>query len=324
MAKRVGVVGLVGAGSLLGREILGLLEGAPVELRALSEKAAGTTVELRGGELDVGDLDETGLSGLTVAIFCPGERRSRRWAQVAADRGAAVIDLSSARRLDPGTELLGSQGSRSPARGRVQSVPGAPALLAARLLAPLERPAGVQAVTATLLTPASGAGAAGVRELSRQSAALLGSGNARARRFPHRLAFNVIPEVRGFDGTEDRTEVAFRSELRRLLGAPELSVAATAVRLPVFFGLCAAITAELARPLDAGAARELWQGQSGIEVVDEPERHLYPMASLASGYDGVLVGRVRNEARRLACFAAADPLKLIGKAAVQAALGCLP
>ncbi|HUB09422.1 MAG TPA: Asd/ArgC dimerization domain-containing protein [Myxococcales bacterium] len=325
MAKRGPAVGVVGAGSLVGREILNLLEGVPAvaEIRALSDRMAGTALEWRGGDLTVEDLDDEGLAELAVAIFCPGEKRSRRWAQVAADKGAAVIDLSAARRLDPATGLAGAREAALPARGRVVSLPGAASLLAARLLEPLERPAGVQALEATLLLPASGAGAAGVRELSRQSAKLLSSGQSPARRFPHRLAFNVIPEVMGFEGQEDRAELAFRRELRRLLGAPELTVTVTAVRVPVFFGLCAALTVQLARPLDAGAARELWQGRAGVELIDEPSQHLYPMASLASGYDGVLVGRLRSAGPRLSCFAATDPLKLIGRAAVQATLAAL-
>lgn len=325
MAKPDAKVGLVGAGSLLGKEIQALLEDVPAvaELRALSDRMAGTELEWRGRELTVEDLDDEALSGLAVVIFCPGERRSRRWAQVAADRGAAVIDLSAARRLDPDTELLGSRNPVTPAKGRVHSLPGAPALLAARLLAPLERPAGAQSINATFLLPASAAGAAGVRELSRQAAKLLGSGQARAQRFPHRLAFNVIPEVMGFEGPEDRSEIAFRRELRRLLGSPELGVAVTAVRVPVFFGCCAVMTLNLARALDVGAAREAWRGEAGVQLVDEPEHHLYPMASLASGYEGVLVGRVRSEGARLSLFAAADPLKLLAKTAVQAMLAAL-
>ncbi len=100
-------------------------------------------------------------------------------------------------------------------------------------------------------------------------------------------------------------------------------MAATALRVPVFFGLCAALTLELAHPLDAGRVRELWQGRTGLLLTDDPGRHVYPMASLAAGQEGVLVGRLRSEGPRLSLFAAADPLALIAGVAVQAVTAAL-
>ncbi len=324
MAQRGATVGLVGAGSLLGREILGLLEGETArigEIRALSEKAAGAQLEWRGEELDVETLSDELLAELPLVVFCPGERRSTRWASHAADSGAAVVDLSAARRLEPETQLVGlGEVPTGSAKGRVVSVPGAAALMGARLLAPLERPAGLKGVTATLLVPASGGGAAGLKELGKQSAALLGSAKVRTKRFPHRLAFNVIPEVVGLEGAEDRSEAMFRNELRRLLGAPELPVAATAVRVPVFFGMCAVITVELARPFDVGAARELWRHQPAIKLLDDPGAHVYPMASLAAGDESVQVGRIRGGGQRLQLFAAVDQLRLVARLAVETVL----
>jgi aspartate-semialdehyde dehydrogenase len=282
------------------------------------------TLDWRGDDLDVEKLSEERLEGLPLVIFCPGERRSLRWAPLAAKHGAAVVDLSAARRLAPDTHLAGLDDlPAGSAKGRIVSVPGASALMAARLLAPLERPAGLKGVTATLLVPASGGGAAGLKELGKQSAALLGSAKVRTKRFPHRLAFNVIPEVVGLDGAEDRGEAMFRNELRRLLGAPELPIAATALRVPVFFGMCAVFSLELARPFDVGAARELWREQAGVKLLDDPAAHVYPMASLAAGDDAVQVGRIRGNGLRLQLFAAVDQLRLVAKVAVQTALALL-
>jgi aspartate-semialdehyde dehydrogenase len=328
MAKGGATIGLVGAAGLLGREIIGLLEeetGAVAGVRALSEKPVGAKLDWRGDELDVHALSEERLADLPLVVFCPGERRSLRWVPVAAARGAAVVDLSSARRLDVATPLVGlGDLPTGSSKGRIVSVPGASALMAARLLAPLERPAGLKGVTATLLVPASGGGAAGLRELGKQSVALLGSAKVRAKRFPHRLAFNVIPEVVGLADGEDRGEAMFRNELRRLLGSPELSIAATALRVPVFFGMCAVLSVELARPFDVGAARELWRHQPGIKLLDDPGRHVYPMASLAAGDDAVQVGRIRGGGQRLQLFAAVDQLRLVASVAAQTALALLP
>jgi aspartate-semialdehyde dehydrogenase len=327
MATGGHTVGVVGAAGLLGREILGLLAaetGTIGGVRALAEKATGLAVEWRGGELDVETLSEERLAGLPVVVFCPGQGCSSRWSTRAVSAGAAVVDLSAARRLDPETPLVGlGELPSGESAVRVVSLPGAPALVAARLLAPLQARAGIEGLTATLLVPASSAGNAGLRELGRQSAALLGSAKVRTKRFPHRLAFNVIPEVMGAANGEDRAEAGFRNELRRLLSAPDLPIAATALRVPVFFGSCAVLSVELARPLEAGAARELWRSQDGIKLLDDPAAHVYPMASLAAGDDAILVGRIRGGGRRLQLFAAVDSVRLVARIAVQTALALL-
>ena len=328
MASERRSLALVGAGSLLGREILQLLEGAKRQLgavRALSERTVGSALEWRGDDLQIERLDEAALEDptLALAIFCTGRERARRWARRAAERGLPVIDCSAAERHEPSVPLLGELSSPRPASPYL-SLPGAPAWMAAKLLQPLVGH-GLRRLEATLFVPASGKGSKGVRELSRQTAALLGAKASGAKRFPHRIAFNLFPEVAGFEGEEDRAETAFRAELRRLLGVPGLEVGVTAVRAPLFFGLGATFSATTDRPIDPSSARKLWAATPGVKLLDDPARHVYPMPSLAAGDAAVLVGRVRSDRPgQLQLFAAVDSLQLVAQAAVAAALRLLP
>ncbi len=311
---------VIGAESLLGREILDAIEElAPraLELRLLSEKP-GREQPFRGGELEVARLGEGSFAGVSAAIFAPGAARAGRWIPGALAAGASVVDLSAAHRLDPEVALLRPAGASGP---RHVSIPGAPALVVARALGPLWAKARIERVEATLVIPASGAGSRGVRELSRQTGGLLGSRRIRARRFPHRIAFNVIPEVMGFEGADDRSELSFAAELRRLLGSPGLAIASTALRAPLFFGLLAVLSLTLERELGPAEARELARGGPGLQLLDDPSSHVYPMPSLATGDAAVQVGRIRSDApRHLQLVAAADPARLLGRAAVEAAL----
>ncbi len=332
MAKGGATVGVVGAGSLLGREILGLLESersAVADVRLFSRTSQGTKLEWRRASQDVRPLDAAALSGpgLHLVVFCTGEARSRQWAPIAARGGRPVVDLSSAFRLDPAVRLAGS-GPVSPPNGEgpsIVGVPGAMASLAGRLLAPLRDAAELREVAATLLVPASGAGAAGVRELGKQAGALLSaSRRVAARRFPHRIAFNLIPEVRGLVGGEDRAEASFVAELRRLLGLSKLPILATAVRVPVFFGAAASLALRFAAPLAPSRARALLDGAPYVKLLDDPDGHVYPTAALAAGDESVLVGRIRGDGvSGLQLFAALDPVRHAAAVAVRTALDLL-
>jgi aspartate-semialdehyde dehydrogenase len=317
-------VAIVGAGSLQGRELLSELEShlRAGELLLFSERAAGTELPFRGSDLIVEELDEDAPAAKPeIVFFASGAERSRRWARRFAEAGSRVIDLSSAFRLDPEVPLLGL-GKTSPA-ARIASVPTAAALATARLLAPLFA-GGKDAqasLAATLLVPVGAAGQAGVLELSKQTARLLGGRVARPSKFPHRIAFNLVPHVGELEGNGDTLlERSFRAELRRLWSAPDLRIQVTAVRVPVFFGLALALSGVTADPKPTETLRKAYRPESGVKLLDASGA--LPMPSLSVGDASILAGRIRSDAPGgFELFAAVDALKLVAECAVTAGLG---
>ena len=85
-------------------------------------------------------------------------------------------------------------------------------------------------------------------------------------------------------------------ESRKILHAPDIAVSATCVRVPVYVSHSAALHLELERPMSPQEARELLGKMPGVQVLDEPERALYPMPWNATGKDEVFVGRIRQDA----------------------------
>ncbi len=143
----------------------------------------------------------------------------------------------------------------------------------------------------------SGLGQGGVEELEREARDLL---NLRepdpAAIFPHRIAFNVIPQVGAFvEGGATEEEERLGRDTRKVLGDPDLRLAATAVRVPVFFGHALAVNVETERALPADAAREALRAAPGVKLLDLPEQRVYPMPMLVANEDAVLVGRVRED-----------------------------
>lgn len=296
---------VVGATGTVGRTVLEVLDDLDVPLRRLrpfaSPRSAGTTLSFRGDDVRVEGLREGAFRGCDVAIFCAGPEVAREWAPRAWAEGCAAVDDSPAFRAEPDVPLVVPEVNAAAlagfrARGVVAS-PSSNVTALALALAPLRAAAGLRRIVVATYQSVSGAGQRGVEELERQARDLLNLREPEAAaRFPHRIAFNVIPQVGAFapgGATEEEERIA--RDLRKVLGDPDLGVAATAVRVPVFFGHSLAVNVEARGPLGAEAARAALRAAPGVKVVDDPAERIYPMPMLVAHGDGVLAGRVRAD-----------------------------
>ncbi|HVM63385.1 MAG TPA: aspartate-semialdehyde dehydrogenase [Acidimicrobiales bacterium] len=338
-------VGVFGATGQVGTVMRTLLaeRGFPVgEMRYFaSARSAGTTLPWAGGEVVVEDSGDaaTDFSGLDVALFSNGAVNSRPQAPRVAAAGAIVIDNSSAWRMDPDVPLVVSEvnpGALAQIPKGIVANPNCTTMVAMPVLAPLHRAAGLRAVIVSTYQAVSGAGLAGVEELDAQvravadkATALTFDGQAVSfpppAKFAAPIAFNVLPFAGRYvdDGTgETDEEQKWRNESRKILGIPELRVACTCVRVPVFAGHSMAVHASFARDISPIEAAEVLTGAPGVELTDVPT----PLA--VAGTDATLVGRIRRDPvteRGLVLFLSGDNLRK-GAAlnAVQIAEALLP
>ncbi|HET6414590.1 MAG TPA: aspartate-semialdehyde dehydrogenase [Anaeromyxobacter sp.] len=305
MPSRPVSLAVVGATGALGRATLQLLPDAdldPSELRLLaSERSQDERLEVDGEALPVGPLSAEALRGVDLALFLAPPAVAREWAPRAWAAGCAVVDASPAFRGDPEVPLVAPRVNLEAAagfrrRGVVAVASGAAAALAPAVGA-LAGAAGVEGLIAAVLAPAAGAGRAGTAQLEKEASDLMnGREPEPGRAVPHRLAYNVVPQVGSFlpDGRTDE-EASIESDLRRLLEEPTLWVRATAVRVPVFHGLTVLARILTTQPLSAKDARAALRDTAGQKLVDDPGQGIYPMPMLSLNDDGVLLGRVRAD-----------------------------
>lgn len=318
MGYRVAVLGAAGA---VGREIVAALEerAFPVdELRLLAgERGEGERLEFAGVEHSVKAASAEHFKGLQLAFFSPNSRASRQWAPLAAQAGAFVVDTSGAFRLEPDVPLLVPEVNADACEGagarRITASPSSAAVALALALEPIHRAGRLTRAVVTTFQAVSGVGRQGVTELEKQISDLMNMREARARAFPHRVAFNVVPQVGAFSerGTTDEEEGIAR-ELQKILGAPGLRLSATAVRVPVYFGHAASVNLSTEQKLSAADARELLKKAPGLKLLDDPAKGIYPMPMLAIGDACAHVGRVREDPsqdRGLELFACIDNLR---------------
>jgi aspartate-semialdehyde dehydrogenase len=341
-ALSVGVFGATGQVGTVMRTLLAERAFPVGEMRYFaSARSAGTTLPWAGREVVVEDSGDpaTDFSGLDVALFSNGAVNSRPQAPRVAAAGAIVIDNSSAWRMDPDVPLVVSEvnpGALAEIPKGIVANPNCTTMVAMPVLAPLHRAAGLRSVIVSTYQAVSGAGLAGVEELDAQvravadkATALTFDGQAVSfpppAKFAAPIAFNVLPFAGRYvdDGTgETDEEQKWRNESRKILGIPELPVACTCVRVPVFAGHSMAINASFSRDLSPAEAAEVLAGAPGVELIDVPT----PLA--VAGTDATLVGRIRRDPvieRGLVLFLSGDNLRK-GAAlnAVQIAEALLP
>ena len=291
-------VAVVGATGAVGREMLAVLEqrAFPVrELRLLaSARSAGTELEAFGATHEVRPASPDSFQGVDLALFSAGSEASRALAPAAARAGALVVDNSSAFRMDPKCPLVVPEinGEALAGRAGIVANPNCSTILLCMALWPIHRRAGLRRVVVCSYQAVSGAGAAAIEELRRQEEA---DGEGRepvARIFPKVLSHNVIPWVQALlpDGYSTE-ETKVRDETRRILSIPDLPVAATCVRVPVWRAHSEAVHAELARPCRPSEAEACLREAPGVRHWTEG----FPTPRDVAGSDEVHVGRVRED-----------------------------
>lgn len=321
MPSRPFSLALLGATGAAGRAVLEVLEDRDVpltEVRLLATaRSAGQEIDFRGEPLKVRAVAEGAFRGCDVALLCAGAEASRTWAPIARAEGALVVDDSPAFREEEGVPCVvpevNPEALDLATRGLVAS-PNSLAIALALVLKPLHAAAGLTQVICDTYQSVSGAGHRGVEQLEREASDLMNGREPQPpTRIPHRIAFNLVPQVgeAGADGLSAEEAEVVR-ETRGLLGLPGLALSATAVRVPVFYGHAAALHVGLARPLAPEAAREALRQAPAVKVIDQPGEAIYPMPMLAVNDDAVLVGRLRADPalpNGLALFLSVDNLR---------------
>ena len=241
MTRQPLTVAVVGATGVVGRTMIQVLNERefPVgELRLLaSGRSAGRTVSIDGRSHEIIEATPDAFDGVDIALFSAGGDASKELAPQAAQRGATVIDNSSAWRMDPSIPLVVSQVNPDDLEGHpgIIANPNCSTMQLVPVLMALRDSVGLERVIVDTYQAVSGTGADAIAEFEGQIRAHVGGEPKQASVYPHPIAFNALPQVDVFlENGYTKEEWKVVSESRKILHLPELRVSCTAVRVPVF------------------------------------------------------------------------------------------
>ncbi len=312
-------IALVGATGAVGSVFLRLLEerafpATSVRLCA-SERSWGKKLSVLGRETVVEETTPELFADVDIAFFAASADVSRSLAPVAVERGALVIDKSSAFRMEPDVPLVVPEVNGRDLDGHpgIIAVPNCSTTPLVMALKPLNDVNPISRVIVATYQSVSGTGAAAVEELQVQSKQVLSKEAVHPTQYPHQIAFNVLPQVDSFeDGGHTTEEMKMVNETRKILHLPELAVSATCARVPVAVGHSEAAHVEFERPMSPSEVSDILSTSPGLKLVDDPGANVYPMPIDAEGEDAVLVGRIRadqSDPRSVAMWLAIDNLR---------------
>lgn len=292
-------IAVVGATGMVGRKFLQVLEerklpAANYYLFA-SKRSAGTSLPFMGQQYTVRELTDTCFDGLNIdiALFSAGGGTSERFAPVAAQAGAVVIDNSSAWRMHPDVPLVVPEVNADAIPGMKMGIianPNCSTIQAVVSLKPLADKYGLKRVVYSTYQAVSGAGMGGYADLEN------GLKGEPPLKFVHPIAGNCLPHIDVFlDNGYTKEEQKMIDETRKILGLPALRITATTVRVPVFHGHSESINVELEQPFELSELREAMANAPGIVLQDDPQNNLYPMPLTAVDTDPVYIGRLRRD-----------------------------
>src|SRR4051795_3111139 len=196
----------VGATGNVGREMLGILAERMFpadEIVALaSRRSQGVEISCGERTLKTKALEHFDFSDVDICLMSAGSTVSKEWSPRIAAAGAVVIDNSSYWRYDADVPLVVPEVNADAVVGfRKKGIIANPNCSTAQLvvaLKPLHDHAKIKRVVVATYQSVSGAGKEAMEELFSQTKAVYQINEVEAKKFPKRIAFNIIPHIGDF------------------------------------------------------------------------------------------------------------------------------
>ena len=296
-------VAIVGASGAVGQEFLRILDqrNFPMDELVLfgSERSAGTKYMFRGKEIEVKLLQNNDdFKDIDIAFTSAGAGTSKKFADTITRYGAVMIDNSSAFRMDPDVPLVVPECNAKDALNRPRGIianPNCTTIMMVVCLQPLEQLSHIKRIRVASYQSASGAGAAAMAELQQQYKEIIENQPVTVKKFPHQLAYNVIPQIDVFQPNDyTKEEMKMYHETQKIMHT-DAKCSATCVRVSSLRSHSESVWIETEEPISVEDARKALAAAPGVTLRDDPANLVYPMPLETAGLDDVYVGRIRKD-----------------------------
>ena len=296
-------VAIVGASGAVGQEFLRILAEREFPIDELllfgSKRSAGRTYSFRGKDITVKELQHNDdFKGVDIAFTSAGGGTSQEFAETITKYGAVMIDNSSAFRMDADVPLVVPECNAEDALNRPRGIianPNCTTIMMVVALKAIEQLTHIKKIHIASYQSASGAGAAAMAELDEQYRQALAGEEVTVKKFPHQLAYNVIPQVDVFtENGYTKEEMKMYNETKKIMHS-DVVTSAMCVRVPSLRSHSESIWVETERPVSVEEAREAFSKGEGLTLMDDPSNGVYPMPLFLAGKDDVYVGRIRKD-----------------------------
>jgi aspartate-semialdehyde dehydrogenase len=304
MSKRKFNVAVAGATGAVGNQMIECLEERNFPVKSIkflaSSRSAGRSLRFRGDSVRVEEMTGKSFKDVDIALFSAGGGTSLEFSPLAAKAGCVVIDNSSAWRMDPDVPLVVPEVNPHAVAGYkkkgIIANPNCSTIQMVVALNPIHRKCRIKRIVVSTYQAVSGTGKKAIHELYDQTRAMINFLDYKKNVYPHRIAFNCLPQIDVFlENGYTKEEMKMVNETRKIMEDDSIGVTATTVRVPVFFSHSESVNIETEKYISAESVKSLLKKAPGVKVVDDVKNKIYPLPIDAAGQDLTFVGRIRQD-----------------------------
>ena len=227
-----------------------------------------------------------------IAIFSAGGSVSLEWAPKFAEVGTTVVDNSSAWRMDETKKLIIPEinGDILTKDDKIIANPNCSTIQMLMALYPIQKKYGITRIVVSTYQSITGTGIKAVNQLENEY-----KGESGNMAYNYQIHQNAIPHCDDFlENGYTKEEMKLVNETNKIFNS-DISITATAVRIPVMGGHSESVNITLENPFNLKELVDELKSFNGLEVKDDPASNLYPMPFFSRGSNNVYVGRIRKD-----------------------------
>ncbi len=285
-------IAIVGATGLVGRKMLQVLfernfPFSEIKLFA-SPKSKGLKINYLDKEFVVEELSKNCFKDIDIALFSAGSEISKEFAPIAANEKCIVIDNSSAWRMDESIPLVVPEVNPDELKKHnyIIANPNCSTIQLVVAIQPLHKKYKIKRLVCSTYQSISGAGQKGIDKLLTE---LKGENHDDNIKFAFNTVFHPFSD-NGFTVEENK----MINETKKILNY-NFNLAITCVRIPTLGGHSESLNIEFEDDINLNEIRQTLANSTGIVLMDNPEKSIYPYPELVNDTDFVYVGRLRAD-----------------------------
>ena len=289
-------VAIVGATGLVGQVIFEILDKSKIKVDNIYavafERSIGKSIKFKGADIKIISIENVLQNKIDVAIFSAGKELSLKWAPIFVKEGIYVIDNSSAWRMDVTKKLIVPEinGHILQKEDKIIPNPNCSTIQMVMAIHNIHRKYNILRIIVSTYQSISGTGRKAIAQLDGEE-----NNSNTEKVYPHQIYKNAIPHCDEFEENGyTKEEMKLVKETNKILGS-NISITATAVRLPISGGHSESINITLEKSFDIDDIKKIIQNSEGVILEDKPFENHYPMPLNSQGKDDVYVGRVRRD-----------------------------
>ena len=290
---KLAVVGITG---MVGQEMIDVLEEMNFHIDEFipvaSERSIGKKIEYNGSKYEVIGMEDAVKLKPNIAIFSAGGSVSLEWAPKFAEVGTTVVDNSSAWRMDETKKLIIPEinGDILTKDDKIIANPNCSTIQMLMALYPIQKKYGITRIVVSTYQSITGTGIKAVNQLENEY-----KGESGDMAYNYQIHQNAIPHCDDFlENGYTKEEMKLVNETNKIFNS-DISITATAVRIPVMGGHSESVNITLENPFNLKELVDELKSFNGLEVKDDPASNLYPMPFFSRGSNNVYVGRIRKD-----------------------------